>query len=54
MFLHRFEPDETNPSDDVYEQFDYTIASKMNKRKIEREEKEEAARENSGCTANCC
>ena len=53
MFLHRFEPDETNPSDDVYEQFDYTIASKFNKRKIEKEEKEAEKNENTAVNANC-
>lgn len=38
----KFEIDETCPTDDVYEQFDYEILSKMNKRKIAREMAEEA------------
>ncbi len=36
----RFEKDETSPVDDVYEQFDYSIISKFNKRKLAREEQE--------------
>ena len=38
----KFEIDETCPIDDVYEQFDYEILSKFNKRKIAREAAEEA------------
>ena len=30
----KFEIDETCPTDDVYEQFDYEILSKFNKRKL--------------------
>lgn len=37
----KFEIDETCPIDDVYEQFDYQIISKFNKRKLAREAKEE-------------
>ena len=44
----RFEIDETNPNDDVYEQFDYYIISKFNKKKLAAEAKEE----NSSSVAN--
>lgn len=44
----KFELDETNPEDDVYEQFDYQILSKFNKRKLAREAQEE----NSSAVAN--
>jgi GNAT superfamily N-acetyltransferase len=37
----KFEIDETCPLDDVYEQFDYEILSKFNKRKLAREAVEE-------------
>ncbi len=40
----KFEVDETSPVDDVYEQFDYIIISKSNKRKL--------ARENDSAVAN--
>ena len=46
----KFELDETNPVDDVYEQFDYQIVSKFNKRKLAREAKAEG--ENSSGVAN--
>ena len=46
----KFEIDETNPNDDVYEQYDYQILSKFNKRKLVREAK--AASENSSLPAN--
>ena len=44
----RFEIDETCPLDDVYEQFDYEILSKFNKRKLARE----AQSENNSAAAN--
>ena len=47
----KFELDETNPVDDVYEQFDYQILSKFNKRKLAKEAQEE---ENSSAVANAC
>lgn len=37
----KYEIDETCPTDDVYEQFDYEIISKFNKRKIAKESAEE-------------
>ncbi len=40
----KYEVDETCPLDDVYEQFDYAILSKFNKRKLAREEKEKVKR----------
>ena len=46
----KFEIDETCPIDDVYEQFDYEILSKMNKRKLAREMSEE---ENKTCCGGC-
>lgn len=36
----KYELDETCPTDDVYEQFDYDILSKMNKKKLAKEAKE--------------
>ena len=45
----KYERDETNLEDDVYEQADYEILSKFNKKKIA---KEEAAEENSSAVAN--
>ena len=58
----RYERDETNLEDDIYEQADYEILSKFNKKKIAREQKAEAeaaaAAENSSSVANkakpCC
>jgi len=60
----KYERDETNYEDDVYEQADYEILSKFNKKKLAREEAEEAKEkgENSsavanakgGCTSKCC
>lgn len=50
----KFEMDETCPTDDVYEQFDYEILSKFNKRKLARElaaEKQEVACSQKG---GCC
>ena len=44
----KYERDETNLEDDVYEQADYEILSKFNKKKIAREE----AEENSSAVAN--
>merc|ERR1712018_121207 len=44
----KYERDETNLEDDVYEQADYEILSKFNKKKIAREE----AEENSSSVAN--
>lgn len=38
----KYEIDETCPVDDVYEQYDYQILSKFNRRKLAREEKENA------------
>jgi len=43
----KYEIDETCPVDDVYEQYDYQIVSKFNKRKLAREAAAEAAAENS-------
>merc|ERR1712018_854356 len=40
----KYERDETNYEDDVYEQADYEILSKFNKKKLAREEAEEAAK----------
>ena len=53
----KYERDETNYEDDVYEQADYEILSKFNKKKLAREEAEEAAKgkisgENSSAVAN--
>ena len=53
----KYERDETNYEDDVYEQADYEILSKFNKKKLAREEAEEAAKgkisgENSSAAAN--
>ena len=44
----KYERDETNLEDDVYEQADYEILSKFNKKKIAKEE----AEENSSAVAN--
>ncbi len=44
----KFQIDETNPVDDVYEQYDYEILSKFNKRKLAREPATENA------TPSCC
>jgi len=48
----KYEIDETCPTDDVYEQYDYQILSKFNRRKLAREEKEAAAAENTSNPAN--
>jgi hypothetical protein len=49
----KFENDETNFEDDIYEQADYEILSKFNKRKIAREEAAAGATgENSSAVAN--
>lgn len=48
----RYETDETCPIDDVYEQFDYQILSKFNKRKLAREETEKTLCENNAKMAN--
>ena len=48
----KYERDETNLEDDIYEQADYEILSKFNKRKLAREQAEEAAAENSSSVAN--
>jgi len=49
----KYEIDETCPVDDVYEQYDYQILSKFNRRKLAREEKENAAcQENTSKPAN--
>ena len=44
----KYDLDETCPVDDVYEQYDYQILSKFNKRKLARE----ASEENSSANAN--
>merc|ERR1712038_928509 len=48
----KYEIDETCPIDDVYEQFDYQILSKFNKRKLAREETEKTLIENNARMAN--
>jgi len=49
----KYEIDETCPVDDVYEQYDYQILSKFNRRKLAREEKENGAcQENISKSAN--
>lgn len=48
----KYEIDETCPVDDVYEQYDYQILSKFNRRKLAREEKENPASENTSQSAN--
>ena len=55
----KYDRDETNYEDDVYEQADYEILSKFNKKKLAREEAEESKDkgENSSAVANaegCC
>jgi len=45
-----FAVDETSPEDDVYEQFDYQILSRFNRRKLAEEEKKED--ENNAAVAN--
>ena len=57
----KYERDETNYEDDVYEQADYEILSKFNKKKLAREEAEGAAKgenssavANNGCASKCC
>ena len=51
----KYEIDETCPVDDVYEQYDYQIISKFNKRKLAKEAAEgAAAAENNANAVNCC
>jgi len=50
----KYEIDETCPVDDVYEQYDYQIISKFNRRKLAKEAAEEAAIENSSKAVNSC
>lgn len=56
----KYEIDETCPTDDVYEQFDYEILSKFNKKKLAREAKEQSeqqanhAHNSNGGGGGCC
>ena len=45
----KYDRDETNYEDDVYEQADYEILSKFNKKKLAREEAEKPK-----AAENCC